>query len=123
MASFEDILFFYLVEREGDYELIHKGALVFPAKGGIGDDGIHAHLEIWQAPKSKLWHWRLQYHTVHTYFEDPGKGFIDAKAAMKAALEHGEVATTIGSWMDGERLEQIAGYAQEERERKKKRGL
>jgi len=110
------------VEREGDNELTHKDALVFPAKGGL-DDGIHAHLEIWQAPKNRRWHWRLQFHTAHTYVEDPGEGFIDAKAAMKAALEHGEVATTIGSWMDGERLEQIAGYAQEERERKKKRGL
>jgi hypothetical protein len=122
MASFEDIVFFYLVGIEGDNELFHKEALIFPAKNVL-DDSIGAHLEIWQAPKSKRWHWRLQYHTVHTYFEDPGEGFIDAKAAMKAAMEHGEVATTIGSWMDGERLEQIAGYAQEERERKKERGL
>jgi len=65
----------------------------------------------------------LLYHTAHTCFEDSGEGFIDAKATMKAALEHGEVATTIVSWMDGVRLEQIAGNAQEERERKKKRGL
>jgi hypothetical protein len=122
MVSFEDIIFFYLVEREGDYELFHKDALVFPAKGGK-DDSIGAHLEIWQAPKSKLWHWRLQFHTVHNFCEDPGEGFPDAKAAMKAALEYGEVATTIGSWMDGERLANIAEWAQEDREKKKKRGL
>lgn len=122
MPKIEEIIFFYLVETKGDYELFHKDALVFPATGGL-DDQIQAHLEIWQAPKSKLWHWRLQFHTVHTFFEDPGEGFLDAMTAMKAALEHDEVHATVGSWMDKERLIGIAEAAQEARERKRRRGL
>lgn len=111
----EDVVYFYLVDAESDRYPLHKGAIMIP-----GED---VHLEIWQAPKSKKWHWMLQFHKMTTYYEDPGEGFLSAREAMQAALDQGEATTTIATSMDGERLMDIVEWAQEERERNKTRGL
>lgn len=122
MATFEDMLAFFLVRPETGPDAVHEGAIVIP--GNNARDGrIGAmQLEVYPAPKTGKWHWQIRSNEVNSYTEDPCAGFESAAEAMENALETEDGRLCFASWLDGKRLVEIARSVQEYRERKALRG-
>jgi len=121
-ATFEDLIAFYLVRPETGIDPVHEDALVVPGTNGRDGRIGSSQLEVYPAPKSPLWHWKILSNESKAYMEDPDVGFESAAAAMSNALETEDGRLCFASWLDSKRLIEIARSAQEFREWKALRG-
>ena len=121
-ATFEDLIAFYLVRPETGVDAVHEGALVVPGNNAQNGQIGTMQLEVYPAPATGRWHWKILSHESKAYMEDPDVGFESAAAAMSNALETEDGRLCFASWLDSKRLLEIARSAQEFRERKALRG-
>ena len=122
-ANYEDLIAFYLARPETGVDAVHEGAIVIP--GTNARDGLigSSQLEIYPAPKTGKWHWKILSHETKAFMEDPYEGFESAGDAMENALETEDGRLCFTSWLDGKRLIEIARSAQAHRMRKVLRGM
>jgi len=121
-ANYEDMLAFFLVRPESGIDTVHEGALVVPGNNSRDGRIGTMQLEVYPAPATGRWHWKILSHESKAYMEDPDVGFESAAAAMSNALETEDGRLCFASWLDSKRLIEIARSAQEFRERKALRG-
>jgi|GEM_PF-3697471 len=122
-ATFEDMIAFYLVRPESGIDPVPKNAIVVPGNNARDGRIGTTQLEIYPAPKTGKWHWKILSHETCAFMEDPREGFESAPDAMENALETEDGRLCFTSWLDGKRLVEMARSVQEIRERKARRGM
>jgi hypothetical protein len=121
-ATFEDMIAFYLVRPVCGINAVHEGAIVIPGSNGRDGQIGTMQLEIYPAPKTGRWHWKILSHETNAFMEDSSNGFESAAEAMESALETEDGMLCFASWLDAKRLVEMARSVQEHRERKAMRG-
>ena len=121
-ANYEDMLAFFLVRPESGIDTVHEGALVVPGNNSRDGRIGTMQLEVYPAPATGRWHWKILSHESKAYMEDPYEGFESAGDAMENALETEDGRLCFTSWLDGKRLVEMARSVQGFRERKALRG-
>ena len=122
-ATFEDMIDFYLTRPENGVDPVHEGAIVIPGNNARDGRIGSSQLEVYPAPKTGKWHWKILSHETKAFLEDPCEGFESAAEAMESALETEDGRLCFISWLDGKRLIELVRSAQAHRMRKVLRGM
>ena len=121
-ANYEDMIAFYMERPETGVDAVHENAIVIPGTNARDGQIGTMQLEVYPAPKSPLWHWKILSHETKAFMEDPDVGFESAPEAMEDALESEDGMLCFASWLDSRKLIEMARSVQGFRERKALRG-